>query len=68
MTANSISPNNIAKKITECYNSLPDNEAYTGAPESNFSDIMKYQLAKLHLAADCVFAGYGINRQTGARM
>ena len=61
------SPKWIAKQIDECYNMLPDDETDSGAAEESDAMIMSFRQTKLEVAADCVFAGLGINRSTGER-
>ena len=60
-------PQDIAKKIKECYEMLPDDEVRLGVSEGSDVQVMEFRRMKMHIAADCVFGGLGINRATGQR-
>jgi hypothetical protein len=60
-------PSDIATKIKACYDLLPDDETDSGAAEGSDAMIMEFRKTRLQIAADCVFAGLGINRRTGER-
>lgn len=57
-------PKDIASKIKECYDLLPDQETYS---EESDAMIMEFRKTKLQIASECVFAGLGIDRKTGVR-
>jgi hypothetical protein len=60
----------IANQITECYNVLPDITLVTSKIGTNkdAAAVTQYEVERLKIATDCVFAALGINRNTSQRM